>query len=286
MKKRFDKSRVEMKLQPGSKVLIALTDRERSRYPVRKLAPRWSAIATVVRELSNGVTYVIAKENGKEANVHVSRLLPLDGTLWGKLFPPTTLEAKASARRVVEEEKPAYKPSAEELEPEVDWHWEWAEPTPIRKTSTGLRPVPLSEMRGMPTGVGCTPMSPGAMNKKPTASPAPKRSAGLHGRLGPTGPPVGDFVKGTLAAEPRFEVERLTGRRKIRGKWKYRVRWTGYDESESTWEPRRVLLEDCPDMVREYDAKVKSTMGPRKGRRPSGRQVRSVAWSDVRVLVQ
>ena len=283
MKRRFDKSRAEMKLQPGSKVLIALTDRERAKFPVRKLAPRWSDVATVVRELSNGVTYELTRADGKKATVQISRLLPLDGTLWGKLFPSTAVPARATARRVVEEQKL----SPEEEEQEEDWHFEWEEPTPIRNTSTGIRPVPLSELRAA-GGAGLEPPSPMFYTVKGQVPPHERLvEPEERGPLGPAAPPVADFVKASMSAEPKFEVERLTGKRRFRRRIKYRVKWAGYADDESTWEPRSTLLEDCPDLVREYDAAVEARQATRNRKPARPRQrvfVRSVACSDVRVL--
>ena len=43
---------------------------------------------------------------------------------------------------------------------------------------------------------------------------------------------------------------------------KYLVKWRGYPPHEATWEPRQALLEDVPDVVREYEARVLPAGGP------------------------
>ncbi|KAE9059096.1 hypothetical protein PF006_g31972 [Phytophthora fragariae] len=37
----------------------------------------------------------------------------------------------------------------------------------------------------------------------------------------------------------------------------YRVRWLGFPKAEDTWEPRKRLEEDIPDIVKEYEATLK-----------------------------
>lgn len=87
MKTQFDRNRREVALKPGDLVLIKLTEPERSKFTVRKLAPRWSAPATIVDCLPNGVTYRVRPQCGEPRTVHVSHLLPLDGVPWGRGFP-------------------------------------------------------------------------------------------------------------------------------------------------------------------------------------------------------
>ncbi|KAE9283482.1 hypothetical protein PF008_g27396 [Phytophthora fragariae] len=37
----------------------------------------------------------------------------------------------------------------------------------------------------------------------------------------------------------------------------YRVRWLGFPQAEDTWEPRKRLEENIPDIVKEYEATLK-----------------------------
>ena len=62
-------------------------------------------------------------------------------------------------------------------------------------------------------------------------------------------PPPVDFIDD----EPLYAIEAILDKRKFRKTWKYLVKWKGYDEQDSTWEPLS-HLEYCADLVAEYDA--------------------------------
>ena len=49
-----------------------------------------------------------------------------------------------------------------------------------------------------------------------------------------------------------YEVERILGKRIEDGRALYRVKWLGYREEESTWEPLE-HLEECKDLVLAFD---------------------------------
>lgn len=67
------------------------------------------------------------------------------------------------------------------------------------------------------------------------------------------GPSVRDLVRVSVPEDERFEVERITGIRHRRGQpVQMRVKWVGY--AETTWEPRKVLIHECPEIVKEYEA--------------------------------
>ena len=50
-----------------------------------------------------------------------------------------------------------------------------------------------------------------------------------------------------------YIVECLLRRKKRGGKFFYLVKWKGYDETDSSWEPRENLLKDVPKLVQEFD---------------------------------
>ena len=53
-----------------------------------------------------------------------------------------------------------------------------------------------------------------------------------------------------------FEIERLSDRKKEKGRVVFRVKWKGYPESESTWEPRAKLMQEVPHLVSTYERGV------------------------------
>ena len=66
----------EKQIQKGDKVLVRLRDAERNQFPIRKLAPHWSAPATVCDILTNGKTYKILRD-GQSVTVNRERLIRL-----------------------------------------------------------------------------------------------------------------------------------------------------------------------------------------------------------------
>ena len=49
-----------------------------------------------------------------------------------------------------------------------------------------------------------------------------------------------------------YEVEKIIDRRIVKGKKEYLIKWKGYPESQSTWEPISHLT-NIKDMVKEFD---------------------------------
>lgn len=63
--------------------------------------------------------------------------------------------------------------------------------------------------------------------------------------------------------ENTYEVEAITDKKKVGGKWRYRVKWVGYPDSESTWEPvenLQNLEEMLKDFNEEWEKKQKEKM--------------------------
>ena len=55
-----------------------------------------------------------------------------------------------------------------------------------------------------------------------------------------------------------FKVEKILERKKVGNKIFYKVKWVGYPESESTWEPRANLLQDVPRVIERFENELKS----------------------------
>lgn len=50
----------------------------------------------------------------------------------------------------------------------------------------------------------------------------------------------------------KYKVERIIGKKKIKGKVYYNVKWKGY--TKPTYEPKDTLIEDVPDMIADYES--------------------------------
>ena len=54
-----------------------------------------------------------------------------------------------------------------------------------------------------------------------------------------------------ITEEQEWEVERVIGKRIRKGSVEYKVRWTGYESEDDTWEPVRHL--HCPEKITEFE---------------------------------
>jgi len=64
---------------------------------------------------------------------------------------------------------------------------------------------------------------------------------------------TGEENEETEEKEKDFEVEKIMGRRQVRGRLQYLVKWRGFSEEENSWEPVENL--DCPDKIGLFEAR-------------------------------
>ena len=88
--------------------------------------------------------------------------------------------------------------------------------------------------------------STGVYPSKPTLPNAWSHPARKTVRIRPGGPPV---------VEKRYEVNRIGAHRDSGDGIEYKVYWSGYPDSEGTWEPEESLKADAPLTIDEYWAK-------------------------------
>ena len=56
-----------------------------------------------------------------------------------------------------------------------------------------------------------------------------------------------------MSEEEYYDVEKILDRRKINGKYEYKIKWEGYPIDESTWEPLK-NLKHAKELVDEYNS--------------------------------
>ena len=266
MKSQYDKNRKDIKLKEGSYVLIQLTDAERAKFPIRKLAPKWSKPATIKHVLSNGVTYAVETPDGKVRKVHCSRLLPLEVQHWSSPFPDvvensnTTREKAENMERqkeaIEEDDGVEYLITYWPTDKDVDESCQPA--TQTQQTTNELG----SPIESMPMATPMPPTQPSAVNESlhdegPAPAQGPDASTPLIERPSviPVEPASAEPVNGNTtsidAAEDYWEVRGILDQQR-RGRAVYfLVDWAGgYDP---TWEPRAELMRDIPVEVRRYE---------------------------------
>ena len=58
-----------------------------------------------------------------------------------------------------------------------------------------------------------------------------------------------------LRSTEEYEVEKIVGERRIRGKIQYRVRWKGYRAEDDTWQTARDLR-NAPELLKEWKTQL------------------------------
>lgn len=56
------------------------------------------------------------------------------------------------------------------------------------------------------------------------------------------------------SVQHKYIIEKIVGKKKIKGNVYYQIKWKSYPESQNTWEPRSELIKDVPQLVESYDS--------------------------------
>lgn len=71
--------------------------------------------------------------------------------------------------------------------------------------------------------------------------------------------------------EEEYVVEKIVGKRTVKGRIEYLLKWKGYNDDENTWEPKDNL--DCPDLIAEFERKEKERKEKGGSKQPTRKPV-------------
>lgn len=54
----------------------------------------------------------------------------------------------------------------------------------------------------------------------------------------------------------KYTIEKILKKRKNKGRIEFQVKWVGYPKSEATWELRKNLIKDVPNMIKNFENKL------------------------------
>ena len=95
----------------------------------------------------------------------------------------------------------------------------------------------------------------------------------FHKKLLEPAPQEAELLQDVELEDDEYVVEEVKDLRKIKGQWKYLVKWEGWPESHNTWEPEGNLT-NCKSLVREYHRKHPQKRGPDSRRKGSSQKDR------------
>ena len=53
-----------------------------------------------------------------------------------------------------------------------------------------------------------------------------------------------------------YVIEKILRKKKVQNKWRYRVKWLGYDANQNTWVEFEDLTPECQEYVKEIHHKI------------------------------
>lgn len=68
--------------------------------------------------------------------------------------------------------------------------------------------------------------------------------------------------------EEEYEVERIVDKKTEKGKVYYLIKWKSYSSDNNTWEPESDLLNQIPDLINQFEEKIKTPIKKIKIKRP------------------
>jgi len=74
----------------------------------------------------------------------------------------------------------------------------------------------------------------------------------FHVALLEPAPESAPLDRSTATEDKEYEVEKILDYQEIKGKPHYLVKWQDYTDAENTWEPKRNLMKNCSDLLREF----------------------------------
>ncbi|KAG2807017.1 hypothetical protein PC113_g24080 [Phytophthora cactorum] len=234
------------KFEKGSLVLLATQNLPRhvvSDFGASKLAPRFIVPFTVLERHGNAYTLDIPSNMRLHPTFYVGQLKP-----YTQHEPPNLDDSQRMTKR----RKPASRGQQ---------HGRGASRSAIQV------PLGYSTRSERPARPGPSDSAaPAAAGRSPRSGKVTER---LHDRVerGSHSQPGVDRTRGVFPPPPpplrdargstRWIVERIVDYelpKTNRDQARLRIRWRGLPPHQDTWEPRNVLMEDIPDMVRAYEA--------------------------------
>jgi len=62
--------------------------------------------------------------------------------------------------------------------------------------------------------------------------------------------PTKEVIRGKPS---KYVVDKILGKKKIKGKIFYKIKWRGFSEADATFEPRTELIKDIPQVIKDYE---------------------------------